>query len=91
QIIQDGVISALRATRAISGERYLNCLGFCIGGTMLSCALAVLAARGDHDIASITLFATFLDYLDTGPISVFVDEELVALRERTIGGHGGKH
>lgn len=56
---------------------------------MLSCALAVLAARGDHDIASLSLFATF-DYLDTGPISVFVDEQLVAYRERTIGGHGGK-
>ncbi len=90
QIIQDGVISALRTTRVISGERHLNCLGFCIGGTLLSCALAVLAARGDHDIASLSLFATFLDYLDTGPISVFVDEQLVAYRERTIGGHGGK-
>ncbi len=90
QIIQDGVISALRTTRAISGEHHLNCLGFCIGGTMLSCALAVLAARGDQDIASLSLFATFLDYLDTGPISVFVDEQLVAYRERTIGGHGGK-
>ncbi|WP_449106412.1 class I poly(R)-hydroxyalkanoic acid synthase [Pseudomonas mohnii] len=90
QIIQDGVISALRATRAIAGERQLNCLGFCIGGTLLSCALAVLAARGDHDIASLSLFATFLDYQDTGPISVFVDEQLVAYRERTIGGHGGK-
>ncbi len=91
QIVQDGVISALRATRAISGERQLNTLGFCIGGTQLSCALAVLAARGDRDIASLSLFATFLDYLDTGPISVLVDEKMVAEHERTIGGHNGKH
>ena len=89
ELIQDGVISALRVTRAISGERRLSCLGFCIGGTLLSTALAVLAARGDKDIASLSLFATFLDYLDTGPVSVFVDEQMVAYRERTIGGHGG--
>lgn len=90
KIVQDGVISALRVTRAISGERLLNTMGFCIGGTLLSCALAVLAARGDRDIASITLFATFLDYQDTGPINVFIDEKMVAEKERTIGGQDGK-
>ena len=89
QVVQDGIINAIRTTRAISGERQLNCMGFCIGGTLLSCALAVLAARGDTDIASLSLFATFLDYVETGPIDVFVDEKLVAYRERTIGGKDG--
>jgi polyhydroxyalkanoate synthase len=88
-LIQDGVIAALRVVRAISGERQLNCVGFCIGGTMLTSALAVLAARGDRDIASLSLLATFLDYLDTGQIDVFIDEEMVSYRERTIGGQGG--
>ncbi|MFN9529675.1 MAG: class I poly(R)-hydroxyalkanoic acid synthase [Pseudomonadaceae bacterium] len=88
-LLQDGVIAALRVARAISGERRLNCLGFCIGGTLLASALAVLAARGDRDVASLSLLATFLDYLDTGQIDVFVDEQLVAYRERTIGGQGG--
>ncbi len=88
-LIQDGVISAMRVTRAISGERQLNCLGFCIGGTLLSSALAVLAARGDRDVTSLSLLATFLDYLDTGQIDVFIDEQMVAYRERTIGGQGG--
>lgn len=91
QAVQDGVISAIRTTRAISGERELNTLGFCIGGTMLTSALAVLAARGDRDIASISLFAAFLDYAETGPISVFVDEKMVAKKERTIGGQNGKY
>lgn len=88
-LIQDGVIAALRVVRAISGERRLNCLGFCIGGTLLASALAVLAARGDRDVASLSLLATFLDYLDTGQIDVFIDEQMVAYRERTIGGQGG--
>ncbi len=88
-LVQDGVITALQTTRAISGQQQVNTMGFCIGGTLLSCALAVLAARGDHEISSVSLLTTFLDYLDTGPISVFVDEKLVGYRERTLGGIGG--
>ena len=88
-LVQEGVIATLRAARAISGEKRLNCLGFCIGGTLLSCALAVLAARGDHEVASLSLLATFLDYRDTGQVDVFVDEQMVSYRERTIGGQGG--
>lgn len=88
-LIEQGVLRGLQVTRAISGEQRINCVGFCIGGTLLSTALAVLAARDDREIGSVTLLTTFLDYLDTGPISVFVDEELVAYRERTIGGIDG--
>jgi polyhydroxyalkanoate synthase len=88
-LIETGIIKGLQVTREISGEQRPNCVGFCIGGTLLSTALAVLAARGDKDIASVSLLTTFLDYLDTGPIDIFVDEKLVAYRERTIGGLEG--
>lgn len=88
-LIELGIIKGLQVTREISGERRPNCVGFCIGGTLLSSALAVLAARGDKEIASVSLLTTFLDYLDTGPIDIFVDEQLVAYRERTIGGING--
>ncbi|RON51891.1 class I poly(R)-hydroxyalkanoic acid synthase [Pseudomonas frederiksbergensis] len=88
-LIETGIIKGLQVTREISGEQRPNCVGFCIGGTLLSTALAVLAARGDKDIASVSLLTTFLDYLDTGPIDIFVDEKLVAYRERTIGGLDG--
>jgi polyhydroxyalkanoate synthase len=88
-LIETGIIKGLQVTREISGEQRPNCVGFCIGGTLLSTALAVLAARGDKDIASVSLLTTFLDYLDTGPIDIFVDEQLVAYRERTIGGQDG--
>lgn len=88
--IQDAAIKAIKVTRAISGGQPLNCVGFCIGGTLLSTALAVLEAQGSKDhISSLTLLATFLDYSDTGVINVFVDEQFVTQRERTIGGKGG--
>ncbi len=88
-LIDTGIIKALQVTREISTEQRPHCVGFCIGGTLLSTALAVLAARGDREIASVSLLTTFLDYLDTGPIDIFVDEQLVAYRERTIGGING--
>ncbi|MFJ7284334.1 class I poly(R)-hydroxyalkanoic acid synthase [Pseudomonas sp. NPDC099000] len=88
-LIETGIIKGLQVTREISGEQRPNCVGFCIGGTLLSSALAVLAARGDKEIGSVSLLTTFLDYLDTGPIDIFVDEQLVAYRERTIGGLEG--
>lgn len=87
--LQEGVITAIRVTRAISGVHDINMLGFCIGGTLLSCALSVLIGRGDSQPNSLTLFTCFLDYEDTGPINVYVDEALVDYQENTIGGKNG--
>jgi len=56
-----------------------------VGGTILSTGLAVLAARGEHPAASLTLLTTLLDFSDTGILDIFVDESLVRVREMTIG------
>ena len=53
----------------------LNALGFCVGGTLLSAATAVLRARGDQRLASVTLLATLLDYRDSGDLGTLVDGE----------------
>jgi len=86
--VQDGVITAMRTARAISGVKDLNCVGFCIGGTLLSMALAVLQDRFDQNVGSLTLLTTFLDYADTGILDIFIDEEFVALCEKLVGGLG---
>jgi len=85
---EEGVIEAIRVTREISGADQLNTLGFCVGGTLLASALAVLAARGQQPAASVTLLTTFLDFSDTGVLSVFVDETQVALREQALARGG---
>lgn len=85
---EQGVIRAIRAVQDISGEDTLNLLGFCVGGTLLSTALAVLAARGEQPAASLTLLTTFLDFSDTGVLSVFVDEPQVQLREQALAQGG---
>jgi polyhydroxyalkanoate synthase len=85
---EQGVIRAIHAVQDITGEETVNLLGFCVGGTLLSTALAVLAARGEQPAASLTLLTTFLDFSDTGVLSVFVDEPQVQLREQTLAQGG---
>jgi polyhydroxyalkanoate synthase subunit PhaC len=83
--IEQGPIAAIRAVQAISGQDTINTLGFCVGGTILATALAVLAARGEQPAESVTLLTTLLDFADTGILDIFVDEASVQLREMTIG------
>jgi len=79
--IEDAVIRAIEAVQSICGVESANALGFCVGGTLLGTALAVLAARGEKPVASATLLTTFLDFSDTGVLDVFIDEASVKVRE----------
>ncbi len=83
--VEQGVIRAIRVVQQISGQDKLNALGFCVGGTILSTALAVLAARGEQPAASLTLLTTLLDFSNTGVLDLFIDEAAVRMRELTIG------
>ena len=88
--VGDGVIKAIEVAKDIGGTDQINVLGFCVGGTLTSTALAVLAARKKNYVASLTLLTTLLDFSDTGILDVFIDEGMVKLRESTIGGEGGQ-
>src|SRR6185312_15392300 len=78
--ISDGVIKALEVAQEITRADKVNTLGFCIGGTLLSSALAVLAARGEHPAASMTLLMTLLDFTETGDLGLLVGPEMLAAR-----------
>lgn len=86
--IELGPIKAIEVARDICGVDKLNVLGFCIGGTIISSALAVLAARGESPAASLTLLTAMLDFSDVGAIDVYVDEMQVMQREQAIGKGG---
>jgi polyhydroxyalkanoate synthase len=79
--LEQGVTKALDVAQAVCGTERVNALGFCVGGTLLGSALAVLRAKNDERVASLTLLATMLDFGDTGELSVFVDESYVLKRE----------
>jgi polyhydroxyalkanoate synthase subunit PhaC len=86
--LNHGVIQAIETAREICGTLQVNALGFCVGGTLLGSALAVLRTKQADPAASLTLLATMLDFCDTGELSVFVDEPYVRKREQDFA-HGG--
>jgi len=86
--LAEGVLKSIEVARAISRSEQINALGFCVGGTLLAAALALLRARGEDRVASVTLLATMLDFTDPGDIGVFIDEASVAAREAAIGSGG---
>ena len=86
--IEDAAIKAIHVTQEITGAKTINALGFCVGGTILASALAVLAARGEKPMASATFLTTLLDFTDTGILDLFIDEAFVKYREAEMGKGG---
>jgi polyhydroxyalkanoate synthase subunit PhaC len=86
--LERGPIEALHLIQEMTKVKQINALGFCVGGTILTSALAVLKARGEDCVASLTLLTTLLDFADTGEIGLFIDEQGVASREASIGQGG---
>jgi len=86
--VEQGPIAAIEQVRRITGQPTINALGFCVGGTLLGTALAVMAARGQEPVASLTLLTALLDFTDAGILDIFIDEAHVQMREATLGGGG---
>lgn len=86
--LEMGPIKALAVVREITGVAKPNALGFCIGGPLLCSALAVLIARGEDPVESLTLMTSLLDYSDPGEIGALVTESMVAAYDASIGKGG---
>lgn len=86
--VEDGVLKAISVVQDVCNIKQINILGFCVGGTLLGTSLAVARARGNDPVKSLTLLTTFLDFCDTGEIGMFVDEAMVAAKEKSIGKGG---
>ena len=84
----EGPLAALDAIESATGERGINAIGYCLGGTLLASTLAYLAAKGDDRITSATYFATLVDFSDVGDMAVFMDEAQLASLERRMREHG---
>jgi polyhydroxyalkanoate synthase len=86
--VNDGIMTAIDKTLAAAGAETLNAVGWCVGGTLLGSTLAVLRAKKDERVASLTLLTTMLDFAEPGDIEVFVDEASVRAREQSMGEGG---
>ena len=86
--IEKAAIKAIAVVQDITAAKSINALGFCVGGTILATALAVLAARGQKPVASATFLTTLLDFTDSGILDIFIDESFVTYRESEMGKGG---
>ncbi|MFV0664961.1 PHA/PHB synthase family protein [Denitromonas sp.] len=86
--LEKGPLTALDVVRQVTGVKKPNVLGFCVGGTLLTSALAVAKGHGEDPVESLTLMTTLLDFADAGELGCLVDETSVAAREATIGKGG---
>jgi polyhydroxyalkanoate synthase len=83
-----GVITAIDKVKEISASPKINAVAWCIGGTLLTSALAVLAHRKDTSVASATFLTTLTDFRDPGDLCVFLDEQQVKKLEDKVNNQG---
>jgi len=86
--LNQGVFEALDAVEAATGERQVNAIGYCIGGTLLACALSQMAVTGDDRIRSATFFTAQVDFSEAGDLTVFTDEHQLDQLERKMEKRG---
>jgi polyhydroxyalkanoate synthase len=86
--IREGLQYGLDTIEKATGEKDVNAVGYCVGGTLLAAALALMAQEGDHRIKSATFFTTQVDFTYAGDLKVFVDEEQVAAVEKAMNEKG---
>jgi polyhydroxyalkanoate synthase len=86
--MQEGYLDALDAIEQATGEREVNAIGYCLGGTLLASTLAYMAAKKDDRIKSATFFVTLTDFEDAGELGVFIDEEQLKALEGKMNKRG---
>ncbi len=84
----EGVMTAIDAVEYDTGESEMNAVSYCIGGTLLSSALAIMKKKGDERIKSATFFTTMLDFSEPGELGLFIDDEQIAALEEKMKGKG---
>ena len=84
----EGPMEALDAIKKATGEDKVNAIGYCIGGTLLACTLAYMAAKKDDRVPSATFFTTMIDFEDAGELAVFIDEEQLSRLEEKMAEKG---
>lgn len=75
--LKDGVVTAIDAVEKATGEKTVNAIGYCIGGTLLATTLAWLAQRGRKPVTSATYLTTLLDFSRPGDIGIYINPQTI--------------
>lgn len=86
--VEHGPLTAIKVARNIAHSEKINVLGYCVGGTLLACALAYLAKQSHAWINSATFLTTLLDFSEPGELGAFIDKEQLALIDQHMQKYG---
>lgn len=75
--VEDGYVTAFREVKAITGQKQVNAVGYCIAGTTLSLTLSLLKKRGDTSVKSATFFTALTDFSDQGEFQPFLTDDFI--------------
>ena len=75
--IEDGFLTAIREAKAITGQKEVNTVGYCIAGTTLHMTLALMAKRGDKSVKSATFFTALTDFSEQGEFTPFLQDDFI--------------
>jgi polyhydroxyalkanoate synthase len=87
--LNEGIYAAIDAVQRQTGVKTVNTVGYCIGGTLLSCALAHMAARRDKRVSSATFFAAQQDFSEAGDLLIFANDGWLEELEARMDAGGG--
>ena len=86
--VQDGFLRAISEVKAITGQKQVNAVGYCIAGTTLSLTLALMKARKDKSVKSATFFTALTDFSDQGEFTPFLDEDFITAITEEVDKNG---
>ncbi|HBB82764.1 MAG TPA: class I poly(R)-hydroxyalkanoic acid synthase [Sulfitobacter sp.] len=75
--VEEGYLTAIEEVKAITEEKRVNVVGYCIAGTTLALTLSLLKKRGDPSVKSATFFTALTDFSDQGEFQPFLTNDFI--------------
>ena len=87
--MHDGALTAVEKVLEQTGAKSTSTVGYCIGGTLLACTMAYMAAKGDPRISAATFFAAQQDFSEAGDLLLFTNDSWLEGLEKKMDAAGG--
>jgi len=88
EYVEDGFLAAFREIKAITGQKQVNAVGYCIAGTTLHMVLSLLKKRGDKTVKSATFFTALTDFGEQGEFTPFLQDDFIDGIEQEVAAQG---